>query len=272
MEKEIQTINNATNLVIEFFINYSFQILGGIIIVFIGFYVAKRLAIIVEEFCLKKELDVTLTRFISSAIKIAIITGAIIIALGKVGITITPFVAAIGAMSLGAGLALQGMLSNYGAGVAIIASRPFVVGNTITLGDYSGVVKVIKLAYTVLVTEDNEEITIPNKEIVGRVLVNSFEFKVVETIVGISYDNDPQIAIEAIIDILESDSNISTKLKPMVGIKEFGDFSINLELRYWVPTIKYHEIQYDINNKIYKILLENNINIPYPTYNVINKG
>lgn len=269
MEQELQSIQKFYNIIIEFFVNYSFQIVGAIIILFIGFYVAKKVSALVEKFCLSKELDVTLTQFIAATVKIAVIVGAAVIALGKVGITITPFVAAIGAMSLGAGLALQGLLSNFGAGVSIIATRPFVVGNTITIHDYTGVVKVIKLGYTILETEDKEEITIPNKHILGEVLVNSFEYTVVEMSVGIDYSNDPKKAIDVINNVLERHDEISKEVKAQVGIKEFADASINIELRYWAPTKTYNETQYKINLAVFEALKENNINIPFPTYNII---
>jgi len=272
MEKEIENVSNFYNIIIEFFVNYSFQIVGAIIITILGIFVAKKVALYVEKFCLNKSIDVTLTQFISATVKIIIIAGTIIIAVGKVGITVTPFIAAIGAMSLGAGLALQGTLSNFGAGVAIIATRPFIVGNTININNVSGVVKVIKLGYTVLITEDNEEITIPNKHIVGEILVNSFEYKIVETVVGIDYKNDPKLAIDVIQAVLNKYPELSKESKAQVGIKEFADASINIELRYWAPTQQYFETQYKINLDIFNALNENNLTIPYPTYNIIKQS
>ena len=272
MEKELESVQKFYNLIIEFFVNYSFQIVGAIIVAIIGVYVAKKVATYVEKFCLSKDMDVTLTSFISSAVKILIIVGTVVIAIGKLGITITPFIAAIGAMSLGAGLALQGLLSNFGAGISIIATRPFVVGNTIDIQGVSGVVKVVKLGYTVLVTEDNEEITIPNKHIVGEILVNSFEYKIVEMTVGIDYTNDPEKAIEVMQNVLSKHTSESIESKYSVGIKEFADASINIELRYWALTKKYNEIQYKINLDIFRALGESNLTIPFPTYNIIKKN
>ena len=269
MEKEIQSVSKFYNIIIEFFVNYSFQIIGAVIITMLGIYIAKKVAVYVEKFCINKNIDVTLTQFIAATVKVIIIIGTVVIAVGKVGITVTPFIAAIGAMSLGAGLALQGMLSNFGAGVAIIATRPFVVGNTINIQDVSGVVKIIKLGYTVLVTEDNEEITIPNKHIVGEILVNSFEYKIVEMVVGIDYKNDPKKAIDVIYEVLDDHPEISQESKAQVGIKEFADASINIELRYWAPTVQYNETQYKINLDIFNALNKNNLTIPYPTYNII---
>jgi len=269
MEKELENMQRFYDIIIAFFVNYSFQIIGAIIILIIGFFVAKKVAGFVEKFCLKKNMDETLTRFIALGVKIAIIAGVAIIALGKLGITITPFVAAIGALSLGAGLALQGLLSNLGAGISIIATRPFIVGNTITIQGQTGVVKIIKLAYTVLETEDKEEITIPNKHIVGEILTNSFEHTIVEMTVGIDYSNDPRKAIDIISEILTQFEEISTEVKAQVGIKEFADASINIELRYWALSQQYNEVQYKVNLAIFEALDANNITIPYPTINII---
>jgi small conductance mechanosensitive channel len=271
MEKEIEKMQKFYDIIIEFFVNYSFQIIGAIIILIIGFMVAKKVALFVEKLLLTKNMDVTLTKFIATTLKVVIIIGVAIIALGKIGITITPFVAALGALSLGAGLALQGLLSNFGAGLSIIATRPFIVGNTIKIQGCTGLVKEIKLAYTVLETEDKELITIPNKHIVGEILTNSFDYTIVEMTVGIDYTSDPKVAIKVIGEVLEKYEEISKEPKAQVGIKEFADASINIELRYWALTQQYNEIQYKVNMDIFDALAKNNIQIPYPTYNIIQK-
>jgi small conductance mechanosensitive channel len=93
----------------------------------------------------KKRMDITLSKFLVGIVKIVILAFAAIIALGKFGITISPFLAAIGAVAFGGTLALQGTLANYGAGLSIILSRPFVVGNTITVAGASGVVEEVRV-------------------------------------------------------------------------------------------------------------------------------
>ncbi len=270
MEKELENIQKFYNIIIEFFVNYSFQLIGAVIIFILGWYVANKVAQAVSKVCEKNELDVTLTKFIVNIVKFAIIIGVAIVAVGKLGITLTPFIAGIGAASLGAGLALQGTLSNYGAGLSIIIGRPFIVGNTISVDGVFGVVEEIRLAHTILSTEDGEQITIPNKHIIGEILVNSFEYRVVESVVGIEYESDPEEAINVITEVLNKfDSEvISKESKAQVGIKEFGDFSINIELRYWAHTKLFFDTQYKVNLEIYKALKQNNINIPFPTYNI----
>ena len=269
IQAELQSIQKVYNLLIEFIMNYSFQIIGAIIIVLLGFFVAKKVSTAVGNLCDKNELDVTLTKFIVNIVRFGIIIGAVIIAIGKLGITLTPFIAGIGAASLGAGLALQGTLSNYGAGLSIIITRPFIVGNTITVQDVFGVVEEIKLGYTILLTEDGEHITIPNKHIIGEVLVNSFDYRIVESTVGIAYDSDVEKSIALILGVFDGfGALISSESKPQVGIKEFGDSSINIEYRYWVKTQNFFETQYKVNLAIFNALKTHNVEIPFPIRNI----
>ncbi|OIO71922.1 MAG: mechanosensitive ion channel protein MscS [Zetaproteobacteria bacterium CG_4_9_14_3_um_filter_49_83] len=264
MEQELQQAQEAYKLITEFFVTYSFQILGALIILAIGIIVAKKVSQLVLNICTNKGLDITLSRFISSTAKIIIIVMVAIIALGKIGISVTPFVAAIGALSLGAGLAMQGLLSNYGAGLNIILARPFVVGDTIRVQNVIGQVKEVHLAYTLLSDEDDVEITIPNKHIVGEIISNSHSDTLAEESVGISYDNDPEEAISVIMKALNGVENMSSERKPQVGIEDFGDSGIVIGIRFWAPTDSYFETRYRANAAIFKALKAANITIPYP--------
>lgn len=264
IQNELETITRLTNMVIDFFVNYSFQVIGAIIIFLLGFFVARWLAKIVLRLCERKNVDVTLSQFISSCVKLLVIAMVLVVCLGKFGISVAPFVAAIGAISLSLGLALQGVFSNYGAGFTIILTRPFVVGNTININNISGIVKEIRLAHTILNTEDGEIITIPNKHIVGEVITNSFEYKVVEASVGISYGSSPEKTITIIDRCLIGFEEIPTTPAPQIGIEAFADSSINIAYRYWVPTERFFEVQYQVNLSVFNALQENNIEIPYP--------
>jgi len=264
VKEELQQAQAVYKLVTEFFITYSFQILGALIILALGVLVARKVSDLVFRLCERKELDITLSRFIASATKIAIIAMVAIIALGKLGISVTPFVAAIGALSLGAGLAMQGLLSNYGAGLNIILARPFVVGDTIRIKDVIGQVKEVHLAYTLLSDEDDVEITIPNKHIVGEIISNSHTDTLAEETVGISYDSDPDQAISVITQALEKVDGLSDARKPLVGIEDFADSSINIGIRFWAPTSSYFETRYRANSAIYSALQSANIVIPFP--------
>jgi len=268
MENEMQTIEKILGIIIDFFVNYSFQVVAAVLILVAGFIVARSAASFMMKLFDKKSFDPTLSKFTTSTLKITIISFAVIIALGKFGITIAPFIAALAAMAFGASFAIQGPLSNYGAGLVIVLTRPFVVGNTITIAGTSGVVEEIKLDATILTDEDGVTITIPNKHIVGEILHNSEQRKTVEEIVGISYGSNPEKAIRIVKEALDGFDEIAKDPGPQVGIQEFGDSSINIGFRYWVPTKSYFQTLYRVNSAIYKGLKEGSIDIPFPQVDV----
>ena len=268
MDNELETIQQIYNVVVEFIINYSFQILGAIIILVIGAKLAGWLGRLVTRLCEKKNVDMTLSRFLGNVVKILTLTFVIIIAIGKFGISIAPFIAALGAIAFGTSFAIAGPVSNYGAGLVIILSRPFVIGDTITINNVSGLVEEIHLSTTILTTEDDERITIPNKHIIGEILFNSFNNRIVESSVGISYHDDPEKAIEVIRKALSGLDDICSEPSPQIGIAAFGESSIDLGMRYWVPTKKYFQTLYRGNLAVHKALQEAQITIPYPQRDV----
>ena len=268
MKDEITAIQKLIDTLIEFSVSYGFQVFGAIVILILGVAVASWAAKIILGLMQRKNIDITLSKFLSNIVKTLIIAFVIIIALGKFGITIAPFIAAIGALAFGASFALQGPLSNYGAGLMIIMARPFLVGNTISVAGVSGVVEEIKLACTILSDEEGEIITIPNKSIIGEILHNSQENKIVRGVIGISYGSNPEKAISIIRDILSKKGDVNNEDDPIVGIKGFGDSSVDIGFRYWVPTVKYYNTSYAVNLAVFNALKENGIDIPFPQRDV----
>ena len=263
MEQELEQLEKIYTLITEFFVNYSFQLVGALIILLVGLLIASRTGKVVERFCRKHNLDITLSRFIGSCAKIAIIVGVAIICLNKLGISITPFVAAIGAISLGAGLAVQGLLSNFGAGLNIIIARPFVIGDTISVQGVTGLVDEVHLAYTILRDEDDVKITIPNRHIIGEIIHNSKAYKLAETTVGVAYDTDIDLALQTVRSVCDG-MKLGEHQPPQIGIDEFGDSSINIGVRYWLPTDRYHELRFDFNGRVWRAIGEAGIHIPFP--------
>ncbi|WP_434930594.1 mechanosensitive ion channel family protein [Shewanella sp. HL-SH5] len=264
LDLELAQLQNAYSLITEFLVQYSFQLVGALLIFLIGLWLASKVANLVTRLFEKHEIDITLSNFTSNLVRIIIIVMVAVICLGKLGISVTPMVAAIGAASLGAGLALQGMLSNYAAGVTIIVTRPFVVGNTIEVSGVNGVVSLIKLGQTILTNEEGEQISIPNKLIIGEILHNSFEYKLVENTLNIDYQADTA----AIITIIEQAISLSDKVnkdqKILVGINGFNSIGIELGMRYWVPTKHYFQAKYQTNQQVMLALKQANIIIPCP--------
>ncbi|MHC4604892.1 MAG: mechanosensitive ion channel family protein [Planctomycetota bacterium] len=263
-EGEITAIKKFVETSIETLTKYSFQIIAAIIILVVGFIIARWISSLVLRLCEKKKLEVTLSRFLASVVKIIIIVMVVILALGKFGLSIAPFIAAIGALAFGATYALQGPLSNYASGLTIIMGRPFIVGDTISVKEVNGVVDEIKLACTNLITEDGVKVTIPNKHIVGEILWSSKKQRIIEASVGISYGDDPEKAISIIRETLKSCPDVDDEPAVQIGIDEFGDSSVNIAYRYCVQTGKYFQTKYAINLAVFKALQKANITIPFP--------
>lgn len=272
MEQELTYLKETTNFLLQFLITYSFQIIGAVIIFIVGLLVARWLGKLVFNLCQTYEVDVTLARFFSGLTKWLVLILTLVLALGKFGVQVTPFIAGIGAAALGAGLALQGLLSNYAAGLSLILTRPFKEGDTLSVNGYSGVVERINLDATLLVTEDDERISIPNRHLVGEVLTNSFDYRVVETTVGISYQDDPAVAIRALETALERFPEIAAEPKPQTGIENFGNSAIEIGVRYWAPTTTWFQTRYRVNMAFYLALKEAEITIPYPQLDVTLKN
>lgn len=272
VERDLAAVQKLVTTITEFSVNYSFQVIGALIILVAGVFLGKWAAKLTLQLCEKRKTDVTLGRFTASIVKGLVVVFAVIIALGKFGITIAPFIAAIGAIAFGATYAVAGPLSNYAAGLAIILGRPFIVGDTISVAGVAGEVDEVKLANTALVTEDGEKITIPNKHIIGEILVNSKAFRIVEGSVGISYADDPEKAISTISQVLGQFENVSQKPGPQVGIEKFDSYSVNIGYRYWVPTSKYFHTLYAVNLSIYKAVRGAGITIPFPQTEVTMKS
>ena len=264
IESEIQQVEKYYNLIMEYLVTYSMQILGAILILFIGLWIAQKVSNMVAGLMQRHNIDITLTNFVSNVIKVLLIIMFLVIALGKIGISVTPFVAAIGAASLGAGLAMQGMLSNYGAGLAIIATRPFVVGDTIEVKGVSGQVKTIELGHTILINEEKVEITIPNKHIVGEILHNSFSYSLVKGEIDIAYDANADLAIELIEKVLDEHELVSDSPHAQVGIERFAESGVTLSYRFWVPTTKIIETKLAVNRNVFKAIQGADIEIPFP--------
>jgi len=254
VETQLQHVSAIIEIAAEFAIAYGLQIIGALVILFIGLKFAAFVGRRITGMCERKEIDVTLSRFAGNAVKILLVGVVVIITLSNFGIDIAPLVALGGAAALGLSFAIQGPVSNYGAGLVIILTRPFVVGDTIQVQDVSGVVEEVSLSATTLIGEDQERITIPNRKVVGEILVNSDTHRIVESQIVIAADSDPEAAIAAISAALDGFPNLAEGGEPQVGIHDFSYGAIILGLRYWVPSSRYFRSRFEVNRAAYSAL------------------
>jgi small conductance mechanosensitive channel len=264
LNDHIETVQGVYELVIQFLVGYSFQLFGAVIILIAGILCARWVAKALLRMQERRNVDVTLRQFIAATVRLLVVVLAVVIALGNLGISITPFIAAIGGIAVGASLAIQGPISNYGAGLAIILTHMYRVGDTITVQGCSGMVTEITLATTSLKAEDGEDIIIPNKQIAGEIHRNSYANRIVEGRVGIDYGADIERAVELVREALTHSEGVAADPKPQVGIEAFGDFSISIGYRVWLPTRRYFELMYQINLAVLKALNAGGIAVAAP--------
>ena len=266
--QQVDTVKNLINVITEFLVKYSFQVLGGVIVLVLSWLVARFIGNWLTKFFAKKHIDVTVSKFVVGAVKLTILVFAGIVALGKFGIEIAPLIAGISVVGFGTSFALHGPLSNYAAGISLIFSKPFAVGQIIEVAGVMGEVIDIKIPKTELKTVDGTIISVPNKDIVGEIIHNYSTFKKIDITVGISYKMDPQKAINVINGIVEKDDRVTKDVRPKVGISEFADSSVNIYARLWCKQDIYWDVLFDINKKIFAEFAKAGIEIPFPQQDV----
>ncbi|OIO70265.1 MAG: mechanosensitive ion channel protein MscS [Zetaproteobacteria bacterium CG1_02_49_23] len=219
--------------------------------------------------------DPMLTRFVLSISRTVLLLFVIVAALGKLGVDTTSFIALIGAAGLAVGLALQGSLQNFAAGVLLIIFRPFKLGDFIEAGGVSGVVEQIGIFTSTLRTGDNREIIVPNGNIYhGNITNNSARStRRIDMVFGIGYGDDLKKAKQLIVDILAADERILPEPAPLVVVGELAECSVNFNVRPWVNSGDYWAVYFDLNEKIKLAFDENGISIPFPQMDIhLNKS
>ena len=209
MEDQIQAVTSLVDTTVDFAVSYGLQIAGALLILILGLRLARWAGSRVTGLTDSRGMDPTLGRFFGNVVRFVIMTFVLIITLGNLGVELAPIVAFVGAGALGATFAMQGVLSNYAAGLVLIMTRPFVVGNTIRVQGVSGVVAEISLTSTALTGEDGERITVPNKDIIGQVLVNSNALRIVETRIAVEDNTDLERAFGALRVSIEGVEGVS---------------------------------------------------------------
>ncbi len=218
----------------------------------------------------KGKVDPTLISFLGHMIYIALLTFVVLAALGQLGIQTTSFIAVIGAAGLAVGLALQGSLSNFAAGVLMIIFRPFKVGDLIEAAGVLGTVEEILIFTTQVKTPDNKTVIIPNSKLTSDNITNytAKPERRLDMVFGVSYSDDIDKVKIVISDVLSQDDRILASPAPTIGLLEMGDSSINFAVRPWVRPADYWDVLFNINETMKKRFDDEGISIPFPQRDV----
>lgn len=219
-------------------------------------------------------MDQAVVHFIGSLVRYLLFVIVLIAALGRVGVETASVVAVIGAAGLAVGLALQGSLSNFAAGVLIVAFRPFKAGDYVEIGGVAGSVESIQIFQTVLTTPDNKMIVVPNSGVIGGAITNYSRHATrrIDYVIGVSYKADLKKTKEVITRVLEAETRLLPTPAPTIGVVALADSSVNFVVRPWVKTDEYWAIYFDLLQAIKEGLDEAGIEIPFPQMDVhLNK-
>jgi len=260
----------STDAMVEYAKEHGPSILIALATFVIGMWVAKLVRKGVRRVLSARNVDATLTGFLSSITYLALMTMVVIAALQKLGVQTTSFIAVLGAATLAIGFALQGSLSNFAAGVLIIFFRPFRAGDYVEVAGVAGVVLDVQVFATSLKTPDNKKIVVPNGSVMGGNITNysAHDTRRVDMVFGCSYGDDILQAKQVLEKILKSDERVLADPAPVVAVSELGDSSINFVVRPWVKTADYWNVYWDTHEKVKLEFDAAGVSIPFPQRDV----
>ena len=259
-------MDEAIEGIVELAMLYGVQVILALTIFIVGKWVAKKIANIVQRVLAKNNVDPAIQHFVGSLVSWVLIIFVVIASLGQLGIQTASFVAIVGAAGLAVGLALQGFLANFAAGVLILIFRPFKVGDFIEVAGVSGVVQKIQIFTTELHSPDNKKIIVPNGGVISGNITNysANDTRRVDLVFGVGYGDDINAAKAVLQSVVAAEPKVLQDPAPTIAVVELADSSVNLVCRPWVNTADYWDVYFNITEAAKKALDAQGISIPFP--------
>ena len=250
--------------------DYGINLLLALLIFIIGKWFSKKIVSLLRNAMRKAKIDAMLVAFLSNITYTLLLSFAVIAALSKLGVETTSIAAIFAAAGLAIGLALQGSLSNFAAGVMIVIFRPFTMEDFVELNGTSGTVKEIGIFTTTLKTGDNKIIIVPNAKFTSNELTNysTESTRRIDLIIGCGYQDNLQRVKEVLSDIMAKNPKIMETPAPLIAVSELGDNSVNLIVRPWVKTEDYWTVKFEILEAVKNAFDNAGLSIPYPQRDV----
>lgn len=249
---------------------FGLRLVTAVIILIIGRWLAGFIRRFATKMMVRANTETALVKFLGSLIYYLVLAVAIVAALDQVGVQTASIIALLGAAGLAIGLALQGALGNFAAGVMILFFKPFKLDDFVEISEQTGTVEEIQIFNTVLVTLDNKTVIIPNGQVTNGNIINySKKGKVrMDMIFGIGYDDDLLQAKQVLEDIIREDDRVFADPVPTVSVMELGDSSVNFTVRPYVKIENYWAVYFDTHEAVKLRFDELGISIPYPQQDV----
>src|SRR5436190_1327569 len=258
------SMEDVKSTVFKFLTEYGFQIIGALIILTAGGMAARWLGRVAEQWFVKKQVEPPIRMLAGRVIHLVVFGLALILALEKFGVPIAPMVAGIGVAGVGIGLAMQHVLSNLVAGLNIIFTKPFRVGEYVELAGEAGQVSAVQLFTTTLIHTDRSRIVIPNRKIVGEILHNYGTIRQLDLAVGVGYGTTINEALALVREILAANPRVLKEPAPVVGVAQLGDSSVTIAVKPWVSIDNFVPAGPEVNHAILERFRARQIEIPFP--------
>src|SRR5882724_933653 len=235
---------SAKDLTLDLAIRYGFQVLGAVVILAVGLLLARWVGNLFDNWLEKRALEPPARKLMVRVVRV--------VALDKFGFQIAPLVAGIGVAGLGIGIALQGVLSNVVAGLSIIFTKPFKVGEYIQVVGVHGQVSSIELFSTTLLHSDRSRVVIPNRKIVGEILQNYGSIRQLDLHVDVAFATDLERALSAARGAVEADPRVLREPAPVIGVAGVTDARITVAVKPWVTV----DAEVAASGDLYRAVLE----------------
>jgi small conductance mechanosensitive channel len=243
---------SAKDLTLDLAIRYGFQVLGAVVILAVGLLLARWVGNLFDSWLEKRALEPPVRKLMVRVVRVVVMVFTLVVALDKFGFQIAPLVAGIGVAGLGIGIALQGVLSNVVAGLSIIFTKPFKVGEYIQVVGVHGQVSSIELFSTTLLHSDRSRVVIPNRKIVGEILQNYGSIRQLDLHVDVAFATDLERALSAARGAVEADPRVLREPAPVIGVAGVTDARITVAVKPWVTV----DAEVAASGDLYRAVLE----------------
>ena len=259
---------SAKDITLELVIRYGFQFVGAIIILVVGVLAARWIGKLSDRWLQSHVKEPPTRMLLVRVVRVLVIVLTLLVALDKFGFQIAPLVAAVGVAGVGVGFAFQGVLGNLVAGLSIVFTKPFRVGEWIEILGVHGQVVTIELFSTTLVQLDRSRVVIPNRKVVGEVLHNFGTIRQLSLTVGVGYAADLNEAIAVAREVVTANPRVLKEPAPVIGVGELAASSVTLVIQPWVSVADVVPAKAELYQAIVERFRADNIAIPFPLQEV----
>lgn len=268
MSEHLEILDQAKSTIVDLAIQFGPKVVVAIIIIIVGVYVGRWIGNVSDKALDKLKLEPPVQELLVRIIRIIVLGLFTIMALQNLGIQLLPLIAGLGVAGAGVALAMQGVLGNIMAGLTIIFTKPFRVGEYISIGEEEGQVENISLFSTVLGHYDLSQVVIPNRKIVGEILHNFGEIRQLDIHVGVAYDTDLDKALAAINEILQNNPRVLKAPEPIVIANRLAGSAIEISVKPWIKVPDYIYAKGEVTKAIVESFRMRGIVIPFSQHEV----